>query len=86
MKNEKFKEILNLEKKLKALTALTTQDEKEYFKQRDLLCANLRAFLRTDFRDLNGKQLLKLCALVSSFRPVQPFNFLTTCSILVDKQ
>lgn len=72
-----FKEILETEKAM-----LAQQDNNSYYAIQEALNKQLVAFLRLNFTYLNTMQILKLCSLVSAHRPVQPFSFLITCSML----
>lgn len=55
----------------------------DYYELESELKQDLRLFLRMNFSCLNSRQLLTLCAMVSAYRPVEPFSFLITCSNLV---
>lgn len=73
----KFAEILQAENKLDSLQG------NEYWDFNTVFTKQLQMFLAYNFTCLNTRQLLKLCALVSRYRPVQPFSFLVTCSNLI---
>lgn len=74
-----FEAILAKEKEMDAQA--TTSD---YYTIQESLNDDLRAFIRMNFTYLNTRQLLKLCAMVSAYRPVQPFSFLVSCSNLIN--
>jgi len=75
---EAFRLLLNKEREMKA------QDGNNlYYDIEAELKEDLKLFLRLNFTYLNTRQLLKLCALVSRHRPVEPFSFLVTCSNLI---
>ncbi len=83
---KQFKAICKLESELNVLSNNDTlKGDDVYYTKREVLQKELKAFIRTDFRVLNAKELLKLCTLVSKFRPVEPFSFLVTCSLLINK-
>lgn len=62
-----------------------TASDKEYHPKMVAMTERLKKFLYQDFSVLSGRDILILCLLVSKYRPVQPFSFLVTCSMLVDK-
>lgn len=69
-------------KQYKAVNRLVnTNSPNAYFDAVEALNKLLVQFLRMDFSVLNGKDLLLLCSMVSSHRPVKPFSFLVSCSI-----
>jgi hypothetical protein len=76
---QRFSEILEFEKQMKA-----EEGNDMYYTFQKRLNEKLVEFLRLNFTYLNTRQLLKLCALVSTHRPVQPFSFLVTCSNLIN--
>ncbi len=74
--NKDFKALTKQVAKLNALSG-----SNEYYVQRDVLVDMLIQFLRTEFTQLNKPNFLKLCDMVSTYRPVQPFSFLVSISI-----
>jgi hypothetical protein len=56
----------------------------EYYKVREDLTRALKDLIyKHDFSGFNGYQLLKLNSLVSTFRPVEPWQYLLRCGILL---
>lgn len=76
---DKYSKLLKREAGMKA----NAENDKLYYQLQEMLNNELREFLRLNFSYLNTKQLLKLCAMVSSYRPVAPHSFLITCSQLI---
>lgn len=68
----------------KELSILPQGDSNKYYQAQEKFTSNLRIFIRADFSSLSSRQLLKLCSLISAYRPVEPFSFLVTCSNLID--
>lgn len=75
---KQYKKLLGLEHIMKHSTG------DNYFTMQDKLKKEMIVFLRLDFSCLSSKQMLKLCALVSTHRPVAPHAFLSYCSSLIE--
>jgi hypothetical protein len=84
-----FSNIWKLHLELQAMIdnhiADTTEGSNQYYSKVEVLRAVTKRFLREDFAVLSSHQLLQLCSIVSKYRPVEPFSFLTTCSMLLEK-
>jgi hypothetical protein len=76
----KWSEILAIENKM---NEYKDSQAGIYFDVQKELNKKLVEFIRLNFSYLSSRQLLKLCALVSAHRPVQPFSFLVSCSNLI---
>lgn len=76
---EQYKAILALEKEMKKYS------DDRYDDLQDKLKKALISFIRDDFSVLNSKQILKLCSLVNSHRPVALHTFLIYCSNLINE-
>lgn len=74
-----FSDILKQERKMKKMD--NSADNTEFYKEREILVDMLRKFLYVEFTTLSKAKFLKLCCLVSSYRPVQPFSFLVSISM-----
>lgn len=74
----KWEDVLRVEHKMNEY-----KDSPIYYDVQAELNKKLVEFIRLNFTYLNTRQLLKLCALISAHRPVQPFSFLVTCSNLI---
>jgi hypothetical protein len=57
----------------------------EYYQRQEKLNLQLKWFVRHNLTFLTATQLLQLCTLVSKFRPVEPFSFLVSCSLLLNE-
>ena len=78
-----FQSVLKAETKLKTIPSETQSDF--YYKEMERFNQLLRDFIRnTDFSTLSGKKVLKLCSLVSTYRPIEPFSFLIRCAQLIE--
>lgn len=55
-----------------------------YYKERELFAIKLSDFLRTDWSGLNGTDVLKVCSLVGTYRPVALHSFLIRCAQLIN--
>lgn len=75
-----YKGLLSKEEEMKAQSG-----NDQYYELQSELKTDIKLFLRLNFTYLNTRQLLKLCALVSAHRPVEPFSFLVTCSNLIEE-
>lgn len=64
------------------LRSISDGSDKTYFPKQEKLKIELNKLMDMDFSLLESKELLNFCAMVSSHRPVQPFNFLVACGIL----
>lgn len=73
-----FNALLLSEKEMK------TKEGNEYYNLLEILKSKLAEFLRKDFSILNTRQLLKLCSMVGSYRPVALHTFLIYCSQLIN--
>lgn len=78
-----FRALVSLERKMK--THANGKNQDECYRLRVDLVKEMVSFLREDFRALTAAQLLKLCAMQSSYNPVQSFAFLVACGILQGK-
>lgn len=79
-----FQRILKAEKSLLTIPYETQQDF--YFKERERFTRLLEAFIRQeDFSTLSGKKVIKICALVSTYRPMALHSFLIRCSNLIEE-
>lgn len=62
---------------------LKTINGDEYYNLQKQLIEQLKEFIKKDFSVLTANQILHLCAMVSTHRPVAPFVFLIYCDNLV---
>lgn len=76
---QQYRAILKSEK-----TLIDSENKPTYYPNRDLFVKQLAAFLREDFSKLKTLELLKICSLVSTYRPVAPHSFLITCGNLIN--
>lgn len=74
-----FKALLSAEK---ILCIFEVDLPDKYWVAQKNFIETFRTFLNLDFSNLTGKEMLKLCALVSRYRPVEPVQFLTICAKL----
>lgn len=53
-----------------------------YYTKREVFVAQLAAFIRQrgNMSALSGAQMLGLCSMVSTYRPMEPFVFLIYCA------
>lgn len=56
----------------------------EYWTRRDKFVIKLRAFIRMDFSKLTAIQVLQVCSMVSTYRPVELHTFLIYCAKLAE--
>lgn len=78
-------EFNKIKKSYKKLNEISTADD-NYYAERYQFNVKLREFIQQqNFTDLNKNNLLLLCVLVSTYRPVEPWSFLLTLSIQLDK-
>lgn len=79
-----FQSLIKAETKLKTIPSETQSDF--YFKERERFNHLLKEYIRsTDFSTLSGKKVLKICSLVSTYRPMEPFSFLIRCAQLIEQ-
>lgn len=76
---KEFNSILKEAREIQKITG------KEYYPRQEDFTKRLKVFIRWDFSQLTATQLLQLCTLVSKFRPVEPFSFLVSCSLLLSE-
>lgn len=77
-----FKEIIKLKKELVKLSLLPVSANDKYYQIEGELKEKIKEFLYSEFvAVLNKNQFLELCDLISTHRPVEPWQFLVTVSI-----
>jgi hypothetical protein len=77
-----FQAILKSQSALLAIDSQKNQDF--YYKERERFVKLLETYIReVDFSDLSGNKILKICALVSTYRPMALHSFLIRCSQLI---
>lgn len=76
---KEFKQLLKVEKEMKAQS-----DNDGYYPLQEQLKKELRDFIREDFSSLKSKEILKVCSLVNSHRPVALHTFLIYCASLIN--
>lgn len=76
-----FNEIKKIHRKLLKLK----NSGDKYYDQRKVLNEALVKFLRLDFSVLTKLELMYLISIVSTYRPVEPFSFLVSCSMKFER-